>query len=605
VDTNYWKTYGRRRLSRRTFVGGSAVALTGAAAFLAGCGGGEKKESKAGTPAGGATTAVAAQATSAPGKRGGTLRISGPVLVVSMDPHDRITFAGNTTKVYSNLIMTQFSTQKVLFDAATALEQPDPLTIRFTMRDGMKFHDAANNRAVTAGDAAYSINRIATQAQRPGPLNGSNLQPLYWSWIDKAEAPDDKTLVIKQNKPYASALAILSTPWFAIVAKEVIEANGGFLKADVTKDAGSGPYILTQIRDNGYTWERWPGYWKHTNPSPTFVEDGPYIDKIDWRQIADPAALEAAFRAGDVDLAGNAAGNNQIVWDRAKADELKKAAGVKVAEAPNPLPMVGNFDMSRWGDDQRFREAASLAIDRDALIKQVYLGNGRLVGPVGPAFDFALPESQLKTLEAYDPKKAKQLWDAAGGNQKFPQIVILTQPTIAVFLQSSNFIAEEWKRNLGANVRIDSVDSTTYNRRANDFSQPTKDWDFFITYDPGLLTVPEANLLSNYVPSGYAGRNNLFTTDSPNPKTAELAKKFQALYDDQFTEADTAKRKAKLTTLQTELLTSFAPCIPIPVDKTAYHGYREAVKNFPVNDFPFLQASTGPLRVHDLWLDRA
>src|SRR5262249_10800581 len=140
----------------------------------------------ASTPAAAASSAPAAASSSAapaasqaaaPGKRGGTPNGSGPAPGVSLDPHRRVTFIFHTEKVYSNLLMTQFSSQKMLFDAAVSLEQPDPMTIRFTMRDGMKFHDPAGNRAVTADDAAYSINRIATQSGRPGPLAASNLTP--------------------------------------------------------------------------------------------------------------------------------------------------------------------------------------------------------------------------------------------------------------------------------------------------------------------------------------------------------------------------------------------------------------------------------------------
>lgn len=600
MQDNYWTRYDRRRVNRRRFLGGSGMALVGGAAILAGCGGDDDDDDTTSTPGGTGSTATQAAPTSEAGRRGGTLRISGPALVVSMDPHDRVTFIGNTTKVYSNLLMTRFSDKTQLFDAAVAVEQPDPMTIRFTMRDGMTFHDAAGNRAVTAQDAAYSINRIATQAQRPGPLAASNLNQFYWGWVDSAEATDDKTLVVHHSKPYASALEILGTPWYAIVAQEVIEANGGFLKADVTADAGSGPYTLTRVTDTGYTWERWAGYWKHTSPSPTFVEDGPYIDKVEWRQIADATALEAAFRAGDIDLMGNSSGNN-FLWDKAKADDLKRVSGIEVAESPNPQPLAGNFDMSRWGDDPRFREAASLAFDRDSFIQQVYLGNGRIVGPLGPTIDASFSEDELKEFQKYDPKEARAMWEAAGGNEKFPEIVMLTNPNSVNMM---NFVAEDWRQNLGATVRVDNVDPTTSNKRANDFSQPTKDWDFLITTDPGLLTIPEGNLLSNYVPTGYAGRNCLFLPDSPNPKTAELAKKAQELFDAQYGETDPEARKEKLRELQRQLLTTFAPTIPVPILATSYSGYRSTVKNFPTADFAYLQASTGPMRVHDLWLDQ-
>jgi peptide/nickel transport system substrate-binding protein len=607
VGQSSWNTYARRRLSRRTFVGGAFTAA-GGAAFLAACGGDDDEGSTSGAaPAGGARPAAQAT-TAAPGRRGGTLRISGPAMHPTFDPANNVTVFPHLTKVYSHLVVNQFSTGTILHDSVSAHEQPDPQTLRFTLRDGMTFHDGvAGGRAVTAEDAAYSINRIRQQAGQSGPLAASNLTAFYWGWIDRAEAPDAKTLVIRQAYPYGSNLATLGAPGYAIVAKEVVEANAGLLKADnAGKDAGAGPYTLTQIRDDGYTWERWPKYWKHTNPPPTFVEDGPYIDKIEFRMMTDPAAIEAAFRAGDLDMIGPITGQGtQIAWDKAKAEDLKRASGVKIAEAPSARALIANFDMSRW-DDQRLRQAVSLAIDRDALIRQVYLGDGVVGSPIPLVFkDLALAESQLKDLQKTDARQAKQLWDAAGGNQKFREIVMITSPANPLFLQITTFIAEELRKALGATVKIDAVDIATYNRRALDTSQPTKDWDFFITTDPFLMTVPDANMLSTYVPSGYAARNNFFKTDATQPAVAELAKKIQTMFDDQLKEADPARRKTKLQALQTELLTSYAPGLPIPVAKTEYLGYRDVMKNLPLNDYQYLAMSASPIRVHDLWLDRA
>ena len=106
------------------------------------------------------------------------------------------------------------------------------------------------------------------------------------------------------------------------------------------------------------------------------MEDGPYIDRIQWKQINTAAAAEAALRAGEIDILGYVSGpSSQIAWDRLKAEELGKAQGIKVASAANARTIIGAFDNYKW-NDSRLREAASLAIDRDALIKEVYLGEG-------------------------------------------------------------------------------------------------------------------------------------------------------------------------------------------------------------------------------------
>ena len=614
MEPGYWQRRSQPRVTRRRFTAGFLALSAGSAAVLAGCGGGGSKNGQSngasngdasGTP--GTTSPAASLSPSTPGKRGGTLSISGPSRHPSLDPADRVTHWPHLAKVYSHLLMYQASSGRVSLDAAVKVEQPDAETLRFTLRDGMTFHEGvAGGRAVTADDVAYSLNRIRQQATKPGtPLVNSQFNAIYWSWIEKVEATDGRTVVIHQSQPYASAQASLGALGFAIVAKEAVEAAGGLLKADAQgKDAGSGPYTLTKNDETGYTWERWPKYWKHQSPGPGFVEDGPYIDRIQWRLIESAAAAEAAFRAGEIDILGSVSGaSSQVTWDKPKADELAKVAGVKVASAANPRTLIGQFDNYKWAD-VRLREAASLAIERDVLAREVYQGDAVFGAPIPAVFrDLSLTDVQLKQLQLFDPTRAKQLWAAAGGAAALPQIVMLTQAGTPLLVGLTNFIADQWRKNLGANVRVDAVDAATFVRRATDVSQPAKDWDFCITFESFFLTVPEANGLALYAPGGFGGNFGNLRTDVE--RTKELAKRLQNLHDAAARETNAVERKKKLDTLQTEHMKAFAPGIPIPMARLDYAAYRDTVKNFPVTDFQMGSASTNAVRVQDLWLDRA
>ena len=60
---------------------------------------------------------------------------------------------------------------------------------------------------------------------------------------------------------------------------------------------------------------------------------------------------------------------------------------------------------------------------------------------------------------------------------------------------------------------------------------------------------------------------------------------------DVFRQASFSQKRTKLLGLQTEIMKSFAPGLPLPVAKTIWMGYRDTVKNFPLNDFHLLGAS--------------
>lgn len=622
MASDYWMNLNRRRLSRRAVVRGGAVA--GASAFalaIAGCSssnnntsGGNATANKAATsvappatPAAGAaapsstplttaggaaTRAAATTATASAGKRGGTIHLSKAQKDTGLDPQVTVTNPLHEAKAYSHTHTYRFSTDEVLFDVATAYEQTDPTTLTFKIRDGVTFQDTPpmNGRALTSEDIAYTFSRFPITLKN----NASQVNQIQWGWMDSFQTPDKQTLVIKQKFPWASNLAAMGSISFGIVAKEAVEANSGNLGN--VMNAGSGPYMMTKRDDTGTKYVRNAKYFQHTNPSPTYLVDGPYIDSWEERIIADGAAVKAAFLAGDLDLLDTSA----VPVDKQLADELAKTSGVTVAKGPANTHLIMAFDNVKW-TDMRLRQAVSLAIDRDAFIKTIYLGDGLYGGPVSAGFTtLAFTQDQLKRYEQYDPKKAKELWGAAGGPSAFPSIKMVTGQFIPLFAQATEFVADNLRRNLGVDVKIDSVDGATYVAKA---VAPQKEWDLFIAYELSLLTIPDYNALTHYVPEGYGAIFCNLKHDSPKPEVAQLADQITRLNTAQASALTLADRKPAMDALQQFLLESFAPALPLPVQATAYGAYRTRVKNFPANDFMYPTSSASAIRVQDLWLE--
>src|SRR5271166_3469049 len=74
-------------------------------------------------------------------------------------------------------------------------EQPDPLTLIFHLRDGVRFHDG---RQLTARDVIWTLETMRNAA-RPGGV----ITPKAASYasIDTMEAPDDYTVVMHLKHP--------------------------------------------------------------------------------------------------------------------------------------------------------------------------------------------------------------------------------------------------------------------------------------------------------------------------------------------------------------------------------------------------------------------
>jgi peptide/nickel transport system substrate-binding protein len=66
-------------------------------------------------------------------------------------------------------------------------------------------------------------------------------------------------------------------------------------------------------------------------------------------------------------------------------------------------------------NDERVRQALGMLFDRKAIIEQVVFGDGWVTaGIFMPAFDWHLTEADLNQYLAFDPQKARQLFQAAG-----------------------------------------------------------------------------------------------------------------------------------------------------------------------------------------------
>ncbi len=147
-------------------------------------------------------------------KRGGTLTYLVPAdAPPSFDGHRENTFATLhvTAPFYSVLIRINpdnpASTTDFVCDLCTEMPNPtdDGKTYRFKIREGVKFH---NGDKLTAEDVATSLNYIAFP-----PKNILSARASTFDMVDKIEAPDPQTVVIRLKFATTSFLPTLADPF--------------------------------------------------------------------------------------------------------------------------------------------------------------------------------------------------------------------------------------------------------------------------------------------------------------------------------------------------------------------------------------------------------
>ncbi len=399
-DDNYWLRAASRRLTRRRFVGGVALAGAGAATIgLVGCGGddsgGNGKVSAGAT----STPAPTAQATQA-AKKGGTFTtgLTGPM--AGIDPHNSVyNGAAFVPIVYNYLLRLQVTpdlaaAKGIIYDLAESHKrEADNVTYTFKLRTDAKIQPnkyGIAERPLDSDDVKASFDRMADKKNAAGAWGFFN------RWVDKYDAPDPQTMRLVLKQPYAWTEAVLGNNLMgAIVPKEWL-AN-----ADLKKDAvGAGPFMLKQLTE---------GQLGQADRNPNYYEQGhPYLDSYVHKLFADQSTLRTAYQSGQIDA--------YTATNRDEAQELKNADKDSIAYS-DPGVGFNSFWMKvtekPW-DDPRVRRAVNMAMNRKEFIDIIGHGVGEPIGPLTYAFKEALSKEELAKLQPFDPNGAKKLFQEAG-----------------------------------------------------------------------------------------------------------------------------------------------------------------------------------------------
>ena len=635
MKDGYWDKYWNRRVSRRRVLAGGATVAAGSAALLAGCGGDDDDGSEDPTAAADPTAAsnggddtpdptqVSPTEDTSAARYGGTFHdantLGGPP--TGFDPAITITYGFGMAQTFHQLMAYSLIENEFYADGATSWEQVDDTTLVLNLRGDATFNPDAGDRPVTSEDWAYSIGRYPNARQNLG----SNVNEIFFSWMgpDRGavlDTPDDLTLQINQAFPFASNLFTLAAASIVAVPKEIVEGNGGDLGN--LPIGGAGPYMFDQVTDTSISLKRNPNYHTHTDPLGRHNPDMPYIDRWEDQIIADSAAREARFLAGDSDRVG--------VVDKIKAAEWEGQPNVQILEGPANNHLMMQLDAHKWAPYPELSKAISLAIDWDLYIDIILGGEGQRGAPVGPAFtNFVLSQDEIRELQQYDPEQAKTLWDNNNGNDIFPEL----STTISAWAPAPGpeFVAQSISQTLDINVNLNPLDVGAYIASANGHIG-LKDWDFFIASNNAISTMPDWNALVGYAPDGFGAiwggnwyKGSLISEPYENPDhqnyigdtpdgqkvlgaleiTDPYARELQDLVIEQQSVTDPEERAELLKALQRRIFTRFCCTLPLPTASVDYFPVGKRVKNMPPPPDGAQTAAFGLFRAHNVWLENA
>ncbi|KQZ15964.1 ABC transporter substrate-binding protein [Mesorhizobium sp. Root554] len=269
----------------------------------------------------------------------------------------------------------------------------DGLSATFKLREGVKWHDG---KPFTSADVAFSALQVWKPLQ--------NLGRTIFKDLVAVDTPDELTAVFKFGKPTPFQLIRNALPVVtSVVPKHIYET--GKIEDNPANIApiGTGPFKFAEHKAGQY--------YRLTKNEDYWGENQPLLDEIIYQVLPDRAAAASALEAEEIHLAAFSA------VPLADLDRISKVPGLQVVtkgyEGLTYQLVVEINHRRKELADLKVRQAIAHAIDKDFVVKTVFLGYAAAAtGPV-PKND---PQFYTPDVETYpfDVAKANALLDEAG-----------------------------------------------------------------------------------------------------------------------------------------------------------------------------------------------
>ena len=269
---------------------------------------------------------------------------------------------------------------------------PDHRTYTFRLRPGAVFHDG---QPCAADDVKFTYDLLLSERLY------APARPELAAVIETITVVDPATITFRLKHVSAPFLArhaihgIVPRHRLASVDLNRLEQSDfGF-----TQPVGAGPFRLGE-------WRR--GERLALARHDAYVGGQPYLDEIAFEVVDAQDALHEGLRSGTLDLA---AVREDV------AGEIDNHPNLRLDQRPALALTYTGFQMdsaqTQLFQDQRVRQALTIALDREAMARQARFGLAEVAtGPIPPPLWPAEPP--LAPTLRYDPTRAEQLLDAAG-----------------------------------------------------------------------------------------------------------------------------------------------------------------------------------------------
>ncbi len=362
--------------------------------------------------------------------------------------------------VYNQLVEFERGSAKVVPGLAESYEIAEGGTvITFKLRKGVKWHSSASfkpTRDFNADDVLWSFNRQWKADHPYAKVSGGKYDYFadmkMGTLMKSLDKVDDYTVKMTLTEPNAPMMANLAMDFASIHSAEYAEAmtKAGKPEAVDQQPIGTGPFsFVAYQKDAVIRFKKNPDYWG----------EKALVDDLVYAITPDPTARYSKMKAGECHF---------IIAPRpADLAEMQKDPTLKVINQAGLNIAYWAFNVTKAPFDKKeVRQAFNMSIDKNAIIRDVYLGAGQaaknLIPPILWSYNDAVKDY------AYDPEKAKAMLKAAGVTTPM-EIDLWYMPVQRPYNPNAKRIAEMMQADLakvGVNAKLVTYEWGEYRKRA-------------------------------------------------------------------------------------------------------------------------------------------
>jgi peptide/nickel transport system substrate-binding protein len=364
--------------------------------------------------------------------------------------------------LFNGLIKYDKDSATIIGDLAEKFYYEDDKTLVFELKRGVKWHDG---EPFSAKDVLFTYKTIISP----------DIATPYASafrFVKDVEIVDDYKVRVHYKEAYFKAL---ETWMMGILPKHILKDEKNLMSSSFnTNPVGTGPYKLFQL--------------EHSKniilvAFDDYFEGRAKIDKISFHIVADPMTRFLMLKSSAIDV-GNI---EPMQYERQLNDEFFQHFNIYEQISRSYTYLGFNLRLKKF-QDPKVREALSLGIDREEIVKVLFFNHAQVcTGPFLPssiAFnaDVKAPKANLK--------KAKQLLKEAGYDENNPfEFEIATSNSSAIRPYAAEIIQYQLQK-IGVKVKLRVMEWQAFLNMVvfpHKFDSVLLGWGLSPTPDPYML----------------------------------------------------------------------------------------------------------------------